>query len=68
MLYGEQWICKCGTHNLTVRSHCRTCGGPQTEKVGEEDEFQVTQRVFDTPLEELKRQEQEFQAQMSSRV
>lgn len=26
MIWGEQWVCPCGTHNLFLRKRCRDCG------------------------------------------
>ena len=26
MIYGDQWLCPCGWHNLFLRSRCRNCG------------------------------------------
>jgi hypothetical protein len=25
MIWGDQWVCTCGTHNLYLRGHCRSC-------------------------------------------
>jgi hypothetical protein len=26
MIWGDQWLCPCGTHNLFLRKKCRDCG------------------------------------------
>lgn len=26
MIWGDQWLCPCGWHNLFVRKRCRNCG------------------------------------------
>lgn len=31
MLYGDQWDCKCGWSNLTLRKRCRNCGTPRSD-------------------------------------
>jgi hypothetical protein len=28
-IYGEQWQCVCGWHNVFVRKRCRNCGREQ---------------------------------------
>ena len=38
-IYGEQWICKCGTHNLFIRERCRNCAEIRVNKIGEESEY-----------------------------
>jgi hypothetical protein len=30
-MYGEQWVCKCGTHNFFGRIYCRSCHGREDE-------------------------------------
>jgi hypothetical protein len=30
-MWGDQWICKCGWHNLFLRQRCRNCGATQAE-------------------------------------
>jgi hypothetical protein len=25
-MFGDQWICPCGTHNIFLRANCRDCG------------------------------------------
>lgn len=39
-MFGDQWICPCGTHNIFLREHCRDCGiargpGAKTETAEE---------------------------------
>ena len=26
MVWGDQWLCPCGTHNFFMRTKCRDCG------------------------------------------
>lgn len=35
-MFGDQWICSCGTHNFFMRPKCRECGQvvPINAKVG----------------------------------
>ena len=36
MLWGEQWICECGTHNFILRETCRDCKkSKQKTSIGE---------------------------------
>lgn len=30
MIWGEQWVCPCGTHNLFLRKRCRDCGADKS--------------------------------------
>ena len=48
MLYGDQWICSCGHHNITLRTECRNCGGSAEEAIGEESWLVVIDRVYDS--------------------
>lgn len=36
MIWGDQWVCGCGTHNLILRRKCRDCGLPQELKLANE--------------------------------
>jgi hypothetical protein len=44
MIYGDQWICRCGTHNLELRVKCRECGQPKGNAVGHETAKEVLER------------------------
>lgn len=48
MIWGEQWKCGCGTHNLLLRRKCRDCGLPQELGVGEESVADVMEKRKDT--------------------
>ena len=53
MLYGDQWQCKCGTWNMTLRKNCRECGHPQSEAVKTEDSLQMVNRVSKMTAKEI---------------
>jgi hypothetical protein len=36
MIYGDQWVCKCGCHNLFLRKRCRECDSLESEKIANE--------------------------------
>lgn len=40
MIWGDQWLCGCGWHNVFVRERCRNCGEPKLpdEKIVSLDE------------------------------
>jgi formate dehydrogenase maturation protein FdhE len=44
MIWGDQWLCGCGWHNLFVRVRCRNCGEPKLpdEKIVSLDEALAT--------------------------
>lgn len=46
MLYGDQWIYGfCGTHNLELRTKCRSCGEKKEDaSVGEETWLEVMEK------------------------
>lgn len=45
-MWGEQWICRCGTHNFFVREYCRDCGVPRlVGEIGYESVFEVMANV-----------------------
>ncbi len=47
MLWGDQWICKCGTHNFCLRKKCRDCGEEKEKaSVGEESWVEVMDAVI----------------------
>lgn len=47
-MWGDQWICVCGTHNFFIRKKCRTCGRAEEEgKVKEEGWAEVMEGVIE---------------------
>ncbi len=48
MIWGAQWICGCGTHNLEFRSKCRECKLPKEINVGTETVADVMEKRKDT--------------------
>ena len=49
-MWGDQWICKCGTHNFIERKKCRSCGKPKEEAISEEDWITVMDRVTEQSM------------------
>lgn len=45
MIWGAQWICGCGTHNLEFRGKCRECKLPKAINVGTETVADVMNNV-----------------------
>lgn len=46
-MWGDQWICQCGTHNFILRKHCRDCGKPkEAASTGEESWVEVMENVI----------------------
>ena len=41
MMYGDQWICKCGCHNFFLRKRCRECNSLESEKIADETAEEV---------------------------
>lgn len=58
MMWGEQWICRCGTHNLWLREVCRECGAPRiVGEVSRESPFDVmgnVEKIYDLRYESEK--------------
>ena len=45
-MIGEQWVCRCGIHNISLRRKCRGCGDYKNiASVGHESVFEVMERV-----------------------
>jgi len=54
MLWGDQWICKCGWHNFVLRKKCRHCDGEKEKfSVGEEDRQTVIDNTIKEQSEDL---------------
>jgi hypothetical protein len=45
MIWGDQWLCPCGTANLFLRKKCRTCGEPQLPDEKLETVFEAVERA-----------------------
>jgi hypothetical protein len=45
MIWGDQWLCPCGTHNLFIRLKCRSCSEPKLPDDKVESAFATLQKV-----------------------
>ena len=55
MLWGDQWICKCGWHNFILRKKCRNCGGEKEKtSVREEGYEAIIERIEKEQAQDLK--------------
>lgn len=54
MIFGDQWICRCGAHNLFLRTECREChSAKEDSEIGQETARQVIDRVYHTPHQNI---------------
>ena len=47
MMYGDQWVCKCGCHNFFLRKRCRECHSLESEnKIASETAEEVIDNQY----------------------
>ena len=47
-MFGDQWVCLCGTRNFCLREKCRSCGRTEEEgKIKEESWMEIIASVIE---------------------